>query len=63
MCAVYYGKTPGFEIVHGLMDRLMQVLGVPFNQKSGNTYNIKSADGKFLHKIISTKFNNKYYSR
>ncbi|MCP6508638.1 hypothetical protein NL478_28140, partial [Klebsiella pneumoniae] len=26
VCALYYGKTPGFEIIHGLMDRLMQML-------------------------------------
>ncbi|XP_050535746.1 phenylalanine--tRNA ligase beta subunit [Daktulosphaira vitifoliae] len=44
VCAVYYGKTPGFEIVHGLMDRLMQVLGIPFNQKFGDAYQIKSAN-------------------
>jgi len=46
VCALYYGKTPGFEIVHGLMDRLMQMLDVPFSVDSGNTYQIKAANGK-----------------
>lgn len=27
-CAVYMNKTPGFEVVHGLLDRLMQLLEV-----------------------------------
>lgn len=45
VCAIYYGKTPGFEIVHGLMDRLMQMLDVRFSSESGNTYQIKAANG------------------
>ncbi|XP_025417927.1 phenylalanine--tRNA ligase beta subunit [Sipha flava] len=44
VCAIYYGKTPGFEIVHGLMDRLMQMLNVPFSTGSENTYQIKAAN-------------------
>lgn len=28
LCAVNCGKTPGFEIIHGLLDRVMQVLEV-----------------------------------
>lgn len=46
ICALYYGKTPGFEIVHGLMDRLMQMLNIPFSEKSGNTYQIKATNGE-----------------
>uniref|UniRef100_A0A8C7WGY7 phenylalanine--tRNA ligase n=1 Tax=Oncorhynchus mykiss TaxID=8022 RepID=A0A8C7WGY7_ONCMY len=26
LCAVYYNKSPGFEVIHGLMDRVMQLL-------------------------------------
>lgn len=33
LAAVYYNKHSGFEIVHGLLDRLMQLLEVPW--KSG----------------------------
>lgn len=29
LCAVYYNKNPGFEIIHGLLDRIMQLLDVP----------------------------------
>ncbi|KAA0191350.1 Phenylalanine tRNA synthetase like beta subunit [Fasciolopsis buskii] len=28
ICAVYYSKQSGFEVIHGLLDRLMQVLSV-----------------------------------
>uniref|UniRef100_G3MR05 Phenylalanine--tRNA ligase beta subunit n=1 Tax=Amblyomma maculatum TaxID=34609 RepID=G3MR05_AMBMU len=30
LCALYCAKTTGFEIVHGLLDRTMQLLSVPF---------------------------------
>jgi len=40
-CAVYYNKSPGFEIIHGLLDRLMQLLEVPTVQSG-------SSDGYFL---------------
>jgi hypothetical protein len=53
VCAIYYGKTPGFEIVHGLMDRLMQMLNVPFSTGSENTYQIKAANGMSdIHQIV-----------
>ena len=29
LCAINYGKNPGFESVHGLLDRIMQLLEVP----------------------------------
>merc|ERR1719297_710317 len=29
MAAVFYNKSPGFEIIHGLLDRVMQLLEVP----------------------------------
>ena len=28
MSAVYYDKKPGFEIIHGLLDRVMQLLDI-----------------------------------
>ena len=47
LCAVYYGVVPGFEVVHGLLDRVMQVLQVPFDAtKSGRGYHLRSAGGK-----------------
>lgn len=30
ICALNYSKTPGFEIIHGLLDRIMQVLEVKY---------------------------------
>ncbi|KAK2538737.1 Farsb [Columba livia] len=42
-CAVYYNKSPGFEIIHGLLDRVMQLLEVPPNEENG--YTIKAAEG------------------
>jgi phenylalanyl-tRNA synthetase beta chain len=29
LCAAYTGHTDGFEVIHGLVDRVMQLLGVP----------------------------------
>uniref|UniRef100_A0A8C6UDX9 Phenylalanine--tRNA ligase beta subunit n=1 Tax=Neogobius melanostomus TaxID=47308 RepID=A0A8C6UDX9_9GOBI len=41
-CAVYYSKSPGFEVIHGLLDRTMQLLEV----KPGSTdgYHIRAAE-------------------
>ncbi|OQR74767.1 putative phenylalanine--tRNA ligase beta subunit-like [Tropilaelaps mercedesae] len=52
LCAVYYGKVSGFELIHGLLDRVMCVLNVPYvSQQSERkaTYQIKPAnDNMFL---------------
>lgn len=57
LCAVYYGKTPGFEvweyesmrmslslfqIINGLLDRMMQMLNIPHSEKG---YHIKASEG------------------
>lgn len=34
--AVYINHKAGFEVVHGLLDRIMQILGVPFIATSGS---------------------------
>ncbi|KAF4014083.1 hypothetical protein G4228_005504 [Cervus hanglu yarkandensis] len=44
LCAVYYNKNPGFEIIHGLLDRVMQLLDVPPGEKKGG-YAIKASEG------------------
>lgn len=36
LCAVYCDRKAGFEVAHGLLDRVMQVLGVPFLQSSAS---------------------------
>ncbi|KAI6063325.1 Phenylalanine--tRNA ligase beta subunit [Aix galericulata] len=43
LCAVYYNKSPGFEIIHGLLDRVMQLLEVPPSEENG--YVIKATEG------------------
>ncbi|XP_036276722.1 phenylalanine--tRNA ligase beta subunit isoform X2 [Pipistrellus kuhlii] len=44
LCAVYYNKNPGFEIIHGLLDRIMQLLDVPPGEKKRG-YMIKTSEG------------------
>lgn len=45
LCAVYSNKNSGFEIIHGLLDRIMQLLEVPWDlQKSGVGYHLKAAE-------------------
>ncbi|KAL5544838.1 hypothetical protein UlMin_008622 [Ulmus minor] len=45
LAALYCGATSGFELIHGLVDRVMEVIGAPFvpiNDNSG--YFIKPSD-------------------
>ncbi|XP_014256181.1 phenylalanine--tRNA ligase beta subunit [Cimex lectularius] len=35
LCAVYYDKKAGFEILHGLLDRIMQLLEIPWSKEGG----------------------------
>nr|XP_023674576.1 phenylalanine--tRNA ligase beta subunit [Paramormyrops kingsleyae] len=42
LCAVYYNKSPGFEVIHGLLDRVMQLLDVKPGKREG--YHIQAAD-------------------
>uniref|UniRef100_A0A286XI98 Phenylalanine--tRNA ligase beta subunit n=1 Tax=Cavia porcellus TaxID=10141 RepID=A0A286XI98_CAVPO len=44
LCAIYYNKNPGFEIIHGLLDRIMQLLDVPPGEDKGG-YVIRASDG------------------
>lgn len=41
--AISVGRTAGFEIIHGLLDRIMQALAV-----SRNRYSLRAADGKLF---------------
>ncbi|XP_029651644.1 phenylalanine--tRNA ligase beta subunit [Octopus sinensis] len=41
LCAVYYNKNSGFEVLHGLMDRIMQLLDVKYASDSAANYYIK----------------------
>lgn len=45
LCAVNYSKSPGFETVHGLLDRVMQLLEVPpTSQGNSSGYYLRGAD-------------------
>lgn len=50
MAATYVGRKAGFEVVHGLLDRLMLTLGVKLlsdKSKSDDTgYYIRGVDGR-----------------
>lgn len=45
-CAIYCGTTPGFESIHGLVDRFMQVLAVPVGDNGYTTH--AQEDAMFL---------------
>lgn len=51
LCALYMDKKAGFEVAHGLLDRIMQILDVPFLQSATNEakygYYISASHGKF----------------
>jgi hypothetical protein len=57
LCVLFYNKQAGFEIVHGVLDRIMQVLRVPW--KSG--YNLKHIDGNLKNINVKIKINFKYH--
>ncbi|XP_011306638.1 probable phenylalanine--tRNA ligase beta subunit [Fopius arisanus] len=45
LCAVYCNKSAGFEIIHGLLDRVMQLLEVPWSiDKSKDGYYLEAAE-------------------
>ncbi|KAG5403272.1 hypothetical protein IGI04_009391, partial [Brassica rapa subsp. trilocularis] len=50
LAALYCGATSGFELVHGLVDRIMEVMGVPFLPNGDKTgYHInRSEEPEFL---------------
>lgn len=46
LCAINCNKTAGFEIVHGLLDRVMQLLEVPWKTGNATTgYCLQSVEG------------------
>lgn len=47
LCAVYANKSAGFEIIHGLVDRVLLLLEVPWSlNKDEDGYYLRAADGK-----------------
>lgn len=49
LCAVYANKSAGFEIIHGLIDRVLTLLEVPWSpNKDKNGYYLRAANGKIM---------------
>lgn len=47
ICAVNCNKSAGFEIIHGLLDRVMLLLEVPWSvDKTNNGYYLEAIEGK-----------------
>lgn len=46
VCAVNCNKNAGFEVVHGILDRIMQALNVPWDKTDG--YCLKASNGRHL---------------
>ena len=60
--AAWYGKTSGFEVVHGLMDRIMLMLksafitseeGLQKQGLSGSSYWIEEVNGKIPQHLVN----------
>lgn len=46
LCAVYCNTFDGFEIIHGLLDRMLQILEIPWSSnKNKNGYYLRAVDG------------------
>lgn len=50
LAAIYYNKSPGFEVIHGLLDRIMQLIEIkPSDVHSEKTYKIQAGEnGSFF---------------
>lgn len=50
LCAIYCNKSDGFEIIHGLLDRILHILEIPRSvNKNKNGYFLRALDGKVLY--------------
>jgi phenylalanyl-tRNA synthetase beta chain len=47
LAAVFYNMSPGFEIIHGLLDRVMQLLEVP-NAEDSSGYQLRQGSDPAL---------------
>ena len=52
LSAVFYNTSPGFEVIHGLLDRVMQLLEVPNTMDSAG-YHIKEVFSPPCMKIVN----------
>ena len=56
LCAVTYNKSSEFEVLQGLLDRVMQLLEVPFGSDDVS-YRLKPADGELMFRSSSLTIN------
>uniref|UniRef100_A0A3Q1AUR8 Phenylalanine--tRNA ligase beta subunit n=1 Tax=Amphiprion ocellaris TaxID=80972 RepID=A0A3Q1AUR8_AMPOC len=54
-CAVYYNKSPGFEVIHGLLDRTMQLLEVKSARGEGYIVDSTFFPGRCAEIIVRGK--------
>lgn len=59
LCAVNCNKSAGFEVVHGLLDRVMQLLEVPWKKDEG--YYLQATEGCYFS-IVSGEYLLKLFS-
>jgi phenylalanyl-tRNA synthetase beta chain len=56
VAGVWCNKTAGFEVVHGLLDRIMQILGVPFIEREESEaktgYYIKETSSAYISSFL-----------
>lgn len=46
LCVVYYNKMARFEFVHGVLDRIMHILEVPWHSNKDNKgYHLRPLEG------------------
>ena len=53
LCAVYCDTSSGFEVIHGLLDRTMQLLDIPLCTQE-NGYRLRPVDGNWTLVCLST---------
>mgnify|MGYP002718885964 CR=1 FL=1 len=57
LCALYMDRKAGFEVAHGLLDRVMQILAIPFLQTKDSEgehgYYIAQADGACRWRVLA----------
>lgn len=54
LSAVFYNTSPGFEVIHGLLDRVMQLLEVPNTMDSAG-YHIREVLPFYTKPIFSSE--------
>ena len=60
ICVVNYNKSPGFEVIQGVLDRIMQLTEVTYT-KSDKGYYIKETEGNL--QVLCIEYIKSFYSR